>query len=196
MVATPIFPVTKASNHESLAKTKSAVALGLCAAYLNWQSVSRKLEPRDYVAVNREIKAGEPLGAKTLKKVTISHTGSIDLRTALVPWDQKEALINRFMQRTVGKDCLLTQFDIYEKNIAAKRDTEEYLYVQQRTAPTYFVNDLVDVRDDQGHLIPACRILSISPIKEGYDIRLAIDSKRLQALKNKNLIQVDKLQIK
>lgn len=172
------------------------VALGICAAFLNWQSVSRKLEPRSYVAVSEKIEAGQLLGERSLKKVIISHTASVDLQNALIPWSKKEALVNRFAQRSIAVGTLLTQFDVYDSNVAMKAETEDFLYVHQKSTPSYFVNDLVTVRDEEGDTAEGCRILSISSVKDGCNIRLAIDAKRLFNLKKHASLNVEKLEVR
>ena len=173
------------------------VALGFCAAFLNWQSISRKLEPREYVAVESDVKAGQILGPNSFKKVSISHTASVDLQSALIPWSKKDALLNRFAQRTVHKNSLLTQFDIYEQNVAVwDKDKEDVLIIKQKDRPPYFINDIVVVRDAEGRNVDGFRVLSISPTKEAFNVRLAINSECYQTLKNKGLINTERLEVR
>ncbi len=136
-------------------------------------------------------------GPDSFKKVSISHTASVDLQSALILWSKKDALLNRFAQRGVRKDSLLTQFDIYEENVAGwDKEKEDVLNLKQHDKPPYFVNDPVVVRDAEGRNIEGFRILSIAPTKEGFNVRLAIDSQRLRTLKTNSLINTEKLEIR
>jgi len=176
------------------------VALGICAAFLNWQSISRKLEPREYVGVNKEINAGEMVGNDALVKVTVSHSAGVELRNALVEWSRKDSLIGRFAQRSIKKNNLFTQFDLFEANILKPEKNEITELVAYNEPPHFFVGDLVNVLDGNGRTIEGWRVLSIVQKKpEGkgcFEVKLAIDESRLANLKKDSKINLQDLKIK
>jgi len=160
------------------------VALGICAAYLNWQSVSSKLEPRDYVAVSEDIDPGKILTKESLIRVSISSSSPAALDITLVPWSQVDALTNRYAHRKLLAKSPLTQFDIAEVNLAEKEDSEDEISVtmsvSEKESRLIFVNDWVNTRDQSGKELNGCRVLSIIRGKDNYIIQLAVDAARLR----------------
>jgi len=155
------------------------VALGICAAYLNWQSVSRKLEPRDYVAAKENIAPGTILTQDSFHRVSISHTAQVGLENTLVPWSQVDTLKSRFAQRTILAKSPLTQFDICEANVSEKLDNEDEFEVKmtvgEKENRLIFVNDRVNTRSESGDELNGCRVLSVARNKDDYSIRLAVN---------------------
>lgn len=176
------------------------VALGICAAFLNWQSVSRKLEPREYAGVSKGIMAGEKFGKDDFVRIIVSHTAGAEVQGALVDWSKKDSLLERFAQRSIKKGALITQFDLYEANIAKPEESEAIKPVAHDELPDFFINDLVSVRDGKGRTVDGWRVLSIVQKKaEGkgcYEVKLAIDEKRFANLKRDGLIDLNDLEIK
>lgn len=165
------------------------IALGLCAAYLNWQSVIRVLEPRDYVAVNDNIQPGELLTQEMLTPISISHTSNVGLEKALVPWSQHAALVGRYAQRPIKSNAPLTQFDVAEANVAEKADYEDVVEVRmtlnERKNTLIFVNDRVNMRNETGDQLNGCRVLSISRGKDDYCVRLAVVADQLRKFRSR-----------
>lgn len=165
------------------------VALGICAAYFNWQSVSRKLTPHEFVAVKNSVKAGDKLSADSFKKVSISHSAGVDLGKTLVSWSKVDALVNRFAERGVEAGTLMTQFDIAQKNVSETPENQDELEVRmsssERESSAYFVNDTVDVRHLRERALEGCRILSIIRDKEDYRVIIAADRIQLQNLEGR-----------
>ncbi|MDZ4851936.1 MAG: hypothetical protein SGI77_21820 [Pirellulaceae bacterium] len=142
------------------------VALGICAAYLNWNSVTSKLEPRDYVAAKADVKPGEKLTRESFTRVSISHTSQVGLENTLVPWSQVDAITIRYAQRNIPAKSPLTQFDIFDGNTGVvktgERATTVTLKSTEFTASFVFVNDWVNVSDQFGLELMRCRIISIT----------------------------------
>lgn len=166
------------------------VALGICAAFLNWRSVSRQLTPRDYVAAKSNITAGEKLGQESFTRVSISHSTNAELEQALVPWNKVSALVGRFALRSIASGAPLTQFDICEANVATRNGEEDEIELRmsfgERENSALFVNDLVDLRYQGVRALFGCRILSIVRDKEDYQIRLAVDPNQLRILERRS----------
>lgn len=142
------------------------VALGICAAFLNWMAVSRKLEPRFYAAAKNEVAPGKKIQLVDLTKVTISYDSTSNLNQTLVPWDKVNALVGSYAQRRIPAGCLLTQHDLPEANVASKAIDEELIKLtltkSDRMVLPVFVNDKVDLRYKGRVVIAEGRVLSVS----------------------------------
>lgn len=166
------------------------VALGICAAFLNWTAVSRKLKPRTYVAATNEL-AGDKLIQETdLKEVTVSYDSTSNLDQTLVPWEKRQSLVGNYPQRRISKDCLLTQYDLPEDNVSRKSNDEEVIKLKitksDRLVLAIFVNDVVDLRHKGRVVVAAGRVLSIARGKgkeendETYDVSIGLKSTQFQ----------------
>lgn len=165
------------------------VALGICAAFLNWQSVSSKLTPRDYVAAKAQIMPGEKLNADSFMKISISHSAGASLEESLVPWSRVDSLYGRYAQREIQARNPLTQFDVCSANVAQMSDEESelevHMSVSERENRALFVNDLVDLRYQGVRVLVGCRVLSIIRDKEDYRIRLATSPSQQRILEKR-----------
>ena len=152
------------------------VALGICAAFLNWQSISRKLKPQEYVAVKEAIEPGKKFSKDSFYPVSISHTGNKSLANTLIPWDKVSGLVGKYPQRYLGKDSLITHFDLFEANVVPKRDNEVEVKIrlsdEVRQSLPIFVNDSVDLQHNGRNRLTKCRVLSIAREKENYCVRV------------------------
>ncbi len=160
------------------------VALGICAAFLNWQSISRKLEPRVYVATKANVKPGEMLTKESLTPINLSYASEVSLENTLVPWSKVTSLIGRYAQRNLPASTPLTQFDIAEANMSEKADSEDEIEVRmtanERQNSLFFVNDWVNTRNEEGVPLDGCRVLSVTRCKEDYCVRLAVNADQLR----------------
>ena len=160
------------------------VALGICAAYLNWQSVSSKLEPRDYVAAKAGVKAGEKLTKESFTPISISHSSQVGLENTLVPWSQVDAIMIRYAQRNIPANSPLTQFDIFDGNTGVIKNGERTTTVELKStefeASLVFVNDWVSVSDQFGLELTRCRIIFITHGDKETSVCIASENVKVQ----------------
>lgn len=164
------------------------VALGICAAFLNWTAVSRKLEPRAYVAVTGKVTAGTKLKLEDLKRAVISHDSTGSLDQTLIPWDKSHVLVGSYAQRDLAGGCLLTQFDLLEANVLPRASNEEVIHVKleesERTELPVFVGDLVDLRLHGRKIVSGARVLSIVREDKRFACRVGVPLSQLANIRS------------
>ncbi len=162
------------------------VALGICAAFLNWSAVSSKLEPRAFVAAKNDLVPGKPIQLTDLEMVKVSYSSTSNLDQTLIPWGKAPAIVGNYLQRPISGGCLLTPNDLPETNIAYRSADEEVIEVKQSKGDKpVFVNDIVDLRLKGVTAISGGRVLSITRGKDesGKErvICLGVSAEGLQA---------------
>ena len=145
-------------------------ALGICAGFLNWVTVSSKLEPRGYVGTKQNLLPGQAIRLEEhLKEIEFSHSPESNLEQTLIPWSKAYLLENRIVQRDMSAGSLLTQYDLA---------TEVCIKASTKKGSSFSVGDLVNVHKlgeknsvDKSPFLFACRVLS----QNGSEYRLSLD---------------------
>ena len=177
------------------------VALGICAAFLNWSAVSSKLEPRAYVAAKNDLVPGKPIQLTDLEMVKVSYSSTSNLDQTLIPWDKAPAIVGNYAQRPISGGSLLTPNDLLETNIAYRSADEEVIEVKQSKGDKpVFVNNRVDVLCGSVTVISGGRVLSIArgkdeSGKEPCVISLGISVEGLQAYDELSEAQKNRLKL-
>ncbi|TWU05314.1 hypothetical protein CA54_60020 [Symmachiella macrocystis] len=85
-------------NH--LTKLALPVGLGLVAAFLNYKTVSARIQPQYFVRVSEDLQAGESFSGDNLTKVSLQGERS-DLSKTFVPWKERAVLYQRPVPRNL-----------------------------------------------------------------------------------------------
>jgi hypothetical protein len=141
------------------------VGLGVVAAVVNWATVSAKLQPEAFVAVNVNLAAGQPVRPADLAKIELSgDLGS--LREAAIPWEHRAAVYHRAVPRDLVAGDIVLWRDATALLDELPRDGEDKLSIPLSDIP--FIPRFILVGQEVGFWIAGAEE-EISPPPDASD---------------------------